>query len=242
MSRHRDGARRTVRGRHRPLHPRSRARRRARLQRPRLRPKCTPRSSSSKPPTSSGRRSTWPTSTTRTSPSSRPAGCRTSHPAPTRPAHVRNGRIRLEGIALAGTTPARGGPGERPLLNWNNKPAPEWGAASDNDYEAPVHRVQLYPGYRNDEGMTEANDVSIMNGAATEDLRGVKVWPNGQRCLADTGADRARRRNGGADLQMGRRRVEPVRPAPGERPRRRRHERISTPIAKPCPWPRRSAA
>jgi acyl-homoserine lactone acylase PvdQ len=61
------------------------------------------------------------------------------------------------------------------FLNWNNKPAPEWGAASDNyDYGA-VHRVQLYTGFKS--GMTEADDVSIMNRAATQDLRAVKVWP-----------------------------------------------------------------
>jgi len=61
------------------------------------------------------------------------------------------------------------------FLNWNNKPAPEWGAASDNyDYGA-VHRVQLYTGFKS--GMTEADDASIMNRAATQDLRAVKVWP-----------------------------------------------------------------
>jgi Penicillin amidase len=51
------------------------------------------------------------------------------------------------------------------FLNWNNKPAPEWGAASDNFDYGPVHRVQLYTGFTNE--MTEANDVSIMNEAAT---------------------------------------------------------------------------
>ena len=75
------------------------------------------------------------------------------------------------------------------LLNWNNKPAPEWGAASDNDNEGPVDRVQLYTGFKT--GMTEANDVSIMNGAATQDLRGVKVWPTIKQVLADTPAPTA---------------------------------------------------
>jgi acyl-homoserine lactone acylase PvdQ len=67
------------------------------------------------------------------------------------------------------------------LTNWNNKPAPGWGAASDNYGYGPVHRVQLYRGFTH--GMTEANDVSIMNRAATEDLRAIKVWPIIRRVL-----------------------------------------------------------
>jgi acyl-homoserine lactone acylase PvdQ len=66
-------------------------------------------------------------------------------------------------------------PASGTLLNWNNKPAPEWGAASSNYAEGPVQRVQLYTGFG--EGMTEASDVSIMNRAATQDLRAVKDWP-----------------------------------------------------------------
>jgi acyl-homoserine lactone acylase PvdQ len=61
------------------------------------------------------------------------------------------------------------------LLNWNNKPAPEWGAASNNYSFGPVQRVQLYTGFHT--RMTEANDVSIMNRAATQDLPAIKVWP-----------------------------------------------------------------
>jgi acyl-homoserine lactone acylase PvdQ len=68
------------------------------------------------------------------------------------------------------------------FLNWNNKPAPQWGAASDNYSYGPVHRVTLYAGFRS--GMTEAKDVSIMNRAATQDLRAIKVWPLIKRVLA----------------------------------------------------------
>jgi len=70
------------------------------------------------------------------------------------------------------------------LLNWNNKPAPGWGAASDNYDYGPVQRVQMYTGFTNKE--TEAGDVSIMNKAATQDLRAVKVWPVIQRVLEAT--------------------------------------------------------
>jgi len=67
------------------------------------------------------------------------------------------------------------------LINWNNKPAPGWGAASDNYAYGSVQRVQLYRGFTT--GMHENNDVSIMNRAATEDLRTVLVWPIIRRVL-----------------------------------------------------------
>jgi acyl-homoserine lactone acylase PvdQ len=67
------------------------------------------------------------------------------------------------------------------LTNWNNKPAPGWGAASDNYAYGSVHRVQLYRGFR--KGMHENDDVSIMNRAATEDLRAIQVWPIIRRVL-----------------------------------------------------------
>ena len=68
------------------------------------------------------------------------------------------------------------------FLNWNNKPAPGWGAASDTFSYGPVHRVQMYNGFKS--GMTEADDVSIMNRAATQDLRAIKVWPVIEKVLA----------------------------------------------------------
>jgi hypothetical protein len=67
------------------------------------------------------------------------------------------------------------------LTNWNNKPAPGWGAASNNWGEGAVDRVALYRGFR--KRMRLNNDVSIMNRAATEDLRVVKVWPIIRRVL-----------------------------------------------------------
>ncbi len=67
------------------------------------------------------------------------------------------------------------------LTNWNNKPAPGWGAASNNWGEGAVDRVQLYRGFR--KGMHLNNDVSIMNRATTEDLRVIKVWPIIRRVL-----------------------------------------------------------
>jgi acyl-homoserine lactone acylase PvdQ len=77
--------------------------------------------------------------------------------------------------------PAGGAPSNDVFTNWNNKPAPGWGASSDNFSEGPVHRVQLFQGFK--AGMTIADQVSIMNKAATQDLRAVKVWPLIERVL-----------------------------------------------------------
>ena len=71
------------------------------------------------------------------------------------------------------------------ITNWNNKAAPEWGAASDEWGQGPIHRVQLYKGFK--EGMSEADDVAIMNKAATQDLRAVEIWPTIERVLNSPG-------------------------------------------------------
>ncbi len=67
------------------------------------------------------------------------------------------------------------------LTNWNNKPAPGWGAASDNYGYGPIQHVELYRGFTS--GMHENDDVSIMNRAATEDIRALDVWPIIRRVL-----------------------------------------------------------
>jgi acyl-homoserine lactone acylase PvdQ len=92
------------------------------------------------------------------------------------------GQYEWQGFLSEEEHPHAVGPANGELLNWNNKPAPEWGAAS-NEYDyGPVQRVQLYKGFTT--GMTEASDVSIMNGAATQDLRAVAVWPVIEQVLA----------------------------------------------------------
>ncbi len=73
------------------------------------------------------------------------------------------------------------------FTNWNNKPAPEFGAASDTWSYGPIHRVQLFKGFK--EGMTEVNDVSIMNKAATQDLRAIEVWPTIEEVLKKPGPE-----------------------------------------------------
>ena len=76
-------------------------------------------------------------------------------------------------------------PASGQLLNWNNKPAPEWGAASDDWSYGPIHRVQMFTGFG--PGMSLASDASIMNRAATQDLRGVQVWSTIEEVLNSPG-------------------------------------------------------
>ena len=119
-------------------------------------------------------------STTNTSPSSRPAACR-SRPPGTNPSlpTLGTGEYDWKGFLRLAAAPARSRPGQRHFINWNNKPAPEWGAASDEFGYGPIHRVQLFKGFK--AGMTEADDASIMNKAATQDLRAVEDLADDRR-------------------------------------------------------------
>ena len=59
------------------------------------------------------------------------------------------------------------------LLNWNNQSAPGFMHGDDDPYGS-VHRVELFDKFPSK--VTLANDVSVMNRAATEDVRS-PVWP-----------------------------------------------------------------
>ncbi len=59
------------------------------------------------------------------------------------------------------------------LLNWNNQSAPGF-MHGDNEPYGSVHRVELFDQYP--DRVTLADDVSVMNRAATEDVRS-PVWP-----------------------------------------------------------------
>ncbi len=59
------------------------------------------------------------------------------------------------------------------LLNWNNRPAPGF-VAGDDDPLGAIHRVSMFNGYG--PKVTLAQDVGVMNNAATEDQRAL-VWP-----------------------------------------------------------------
>jgi acyl-homoserine lactone acylase PvdQ len=64
------------------------------------------------------------------------------------------------------------------LVNWNNRPAPGWGAADDNWSYGSVQRVRLLDdGLAKAQTHTLASVTSAMNAAATQDLRSVALTP-----------------------------------------------------------------
>ena len=83
-----------------------------------------------------------------------------------------------------------GGPGGL-LLNWNNQSAPGFMHGDDDPYGS-VHRVELFDKFPRRPKLTD--DVSIMNRAATEDVRS-PVWPVVSQVLHSGPAPNAARRS-----------------------------------------------
>jgi acyl-homoserine lactone acylase PvdQ len=79
-------------------------------------------------------------------------------------------------------------PSNARIINWNNKPAPEWTAADDEWSYGSVHRNDLLTGAvdRESAPLTLGELTNAMNYAATQDLRNVEVLPVIKRVL-DTG-------------------------------------------------------
>jgi acyl-homoserine lactone acylase PvdQ len=95
------------------------------------------------------------------------------------------------------------------ILNWNNKPAAGFGAADNNWTYQSVHRNDLFTGFKRSNRLHDV--LSIVNRAATQDLRAVQVWPVIRAVLSSGPAPDARseqaaalvdawRRNGGSRL------------------------------------------
>ena len=151
-------------------------------------------SSSSKPPTSSRRRSTWPTSTAKTSPTSRPGGCRSWPPKPTRRCR-RSGPGRTTGKGFLSLA-------EHPHVILARQPEAaqlEQQARSRMGLgvgklllrrAAPGADVQRQINVTNGKKakLTEARTSAIMNKAATQDFRAIQVWPTIQKVLEKTPA------------------------------------------------------
>ncbi|HEU0025468.1 MAG TPA: penicillin acylase family protein [Thermoleophilaceae bacterium] len=67
------------------------------------------------------------------------------------------------------------------FLNWNNKPAPGWQTGDDGHTYGSVHRVDMFDDFPRRPRIADV--VSIMNRAATEDLRATELWPVIRRVL-----------------------------------------------------------
>jgi len=83
------------------------------------------------------------------------------------------------------------------LVNWNNKPAAGFGAADNNWSFQSVDRSEMLRGFRRRNRLHDV--LSVVNRAATQDLRALQVWPVVSRVLAGGPAPDERSRQA-ADL------------------------------------------
>src|SRR3954470_6661773 len=79
------------------------------------------------------------------------------------------GRYEWRGFLKAKRHPQQVNPPDGLLVNWNNRPAPRWGAADDNLEYGSVQRVEMLRAGLSAPAQTLATVVSAMNGAATQD-------------------------------------------------------------------------
>ena len=104
-----------------------------------------------------------------------------------------NGDFEWRGFATPAQHPQAIDPPSGYIVNWNNRPAHGFAASDDNWSYGPVHRVQLLAaGFAQLRKLTPAQVVSIMNKAATQDLRAVAVWPSIRAVLTTGTAPSAR--------------------------------------------------
>ena len=109
----------------------------------------------------------------------------TSGRLPLRPATVDpglptkgTGEYEWQGFAPASAHAQTIDPASGVILNWNNKPARGYAGADDEWTWGPVQRVDLlWAEIQRRPKQTLASVVAAMNGAATQDLRLMRVWP-----------------------------------------------------------------
>ena len=88
------------------------------------------------------------------------------------------GEYEWKGFLSKAQHPFQVNPPSGTLVNWNNRPAPKWGAADDNWSYGSVQRVRmLNDGLAKAQTHTPATVTSAMNAAATQDLRSVALTP-----------------------------------------------------------------
>lgn len=91
---------------------------------------------------------------------------------------IGTGSYEWQGFLRAAQHPQVIDPASGVILNWNNKPAADVGAADSNFAYGSIFRVDLFtPKIAKLKKHTLASVVSVMNETATQDLRVVRVWP-----------------------------------------------------------------
>jgi acyl-homoserine lactone acylase PvdQ len=100
---------------------------------------------------------------------------------------IGTGAYEWQGFLRAGQHPQAIDPPSGVILNWNNKPAADVGAADSNFSYGSIQRVGLLtPKIAKIKKHTLASVASVMNEAATQDLRTVRAWPT-IRAMLDSG-------------------------------------------------------
>jgi acyl-homoserine lactone acylase PvdQ len=98
------------------------------------------------------------------------------------------GRNEWRGFLSARGHPQQINPRRGYILNFNNRPAPGFGAADDNWDYGSVHRVEMFDPLKAIARPRAHDVVSVMNGAATQDLRSVELLPVVADVLATSAA------------------------------------------------------
>ena len=88
------------------------------------------------------------------------------------------GRNEWQGFLSAKDHPQQINPRNGFILNWNNRPAPDFGAADDNWGYGSVYRVEMFDPIKKVKRSRPNDVVSVMNGAGTQDLRSVELTPS----------------------------------------------------------------
>jgi acyl-homoserine lactone acylase PvdQ len=104
-----------------------------------------------------------------------------------------NGKYEWRGFLSASRHAQAIGQPDGTLVNWNNRPAPGWGAADDNWSYGSVQRVQMLDaGLARSQMHSPESVVAAMNRAATTDLRVEQVLPAVEQVLRTGPAPSAR--------------------------------------------------
>ncbi len=125
-------------------------------------------------------------------------------------------RLRLARLPPVRRPRAGVNPPSGTILNWNNRPAPNVGAADSNFAYGSMHRVDLLrAAVAARKKHTLATLTGAMNKAATQDLRVVRVWPIIKAVLQTGSAPSARAEAAASLLDNWRsERIEPARSRP----------------------------
>jgi len=121
------------------------------------------------------------------------------------------GEYEWRGFLPGSRHPQQENPSTGALVNWNNRPAPQFGSADDDWEHGPLHRNRLLEaGIAKRRTHDLASVVGAMNLAATQDLRSFGLTPTLAALLGGTQAPSARAADARAAAGLDRLGLEPA--------------------------------